>query len=94
MSEQSGYELIMPFLPVQSRGGPYDDHAYAAGYEMGHLAATLAMYEPPTLDITIHATNHEQADLVAMRHNYFIESTTPDASGVWLHLKLQRGVNP
>ena len=92
MSEQ--YELIMPFLPVHSRGGPLEDNAYAAGYEMGHLAAVLAMCDLPTLDVTIHAINREQADLIAMKHNYVIETATLDDSGIWLYLKLRQGDKP
>lgn len=34
-------ELIMPFLPVKSKGGRFDDDAYTAGYEMGVLDARL-----------------------------------------------------
>lgn len=33
--------LIMPFVVCQSKGGPYDDLAFAAGYGAGHIAARL-----------------------------------------------------
>ena len=90
MSEH--YELIMPFLPVQSRGGPLDDNAYAAGFEMGALDAQLSLqhFPFPDVDITIHTVNIEQADLIAMRYGYAVELSTPDPTNTWRHLKLRR----
>lgn len=63
------YDLLMPFVPVKSRGGPHDDEAYTAGYEMGLLDATLAA-APPTHEATIRSDNAAQADLIAMRNGY------------------------
>lgn len=39
------YGLVMPFVTVSSVGGPHDDGAYVAGYEMGALAVRLQMAE-------------------------------------------------
>lgn len=89
-----GYELIMPFLPVQSKGGPYDDAAYVAGYEMGKLDGDLAQagaHEP--LTITVHRDNQEQADLIAMRHGYSTEFRGDNELG-WVLLHLQPGSKP
>ena len=70
------FSLVMPFVSVQSKGGPYEDHAFAAGYEMGLLDArlqtvgtrgSLAFWEA-----TIRVANREQADLIAMRHGYLL----------------------
>lgn len=67
--EPAPYGLVMPFLPVASRGGPYDDGAYTAGYEMGTLDAALAAH-PTAHRTTIHSANATQADLIAMHHGY------------------------
>ena len=67
--EEPQYDLVMPFVPVKSRGGPHDDDAYVAGYEMGQLNAVLAS-APPAHEATIRSDNAAQADLIAMRHDY------------------------
>ena len=33
--------MTLPFLPVQSEGGPFPDKAYAAGWQMGLIDASL-----------------------------------------------------
>lgn len=65
------YGLVMPFLPVASKGGPYDDRAYTAGYEMGLLDAVLLHARGGgTVARVLHAENRAQADLLAMRHGW------------------------
>lgn len=63
------YELAMPFVTVNSKGGPHDDESYVCGFEMGRLDATLPD-APDEYVETIHATNLAQADLIAMRNGY------------------------
>lgn len=65
------YGLVMPFLPVKSRGGPHDDDAYVAGFEMGRLDCALALRPKTPLHMTtIRTDNVEQADLIAMNHGF------------------------
>lgn len=78
--EEFGYsELLMPFLPVQSKGGPHDDAAFVAGWEMGHLDGLLQVAEAAQVPLSdwvpecgqnIHRENREQADLIAMRYGF------------------------
>ncbi len=91
------YGLVMPFVAVHSKGGPYDDEAYCAGYEMGQLdellaAASLrqALGDVLLLDepMTIRAANREQADLIAMRHGYVAETQLADVEG-WAYLRVR-----
>jgi len=82
-----GYDLVMPFLPVQSNGGPHSDDAYVAGYEMGLLDAQLGKSEFEQ-GRSIHAENREQADLIAMRHGYISEFTSDDGTG-WVCMKVR-----
>lgn len=88
------YGLVVPFLPVTSRGGPYDDSAYCAGYEMGRLDATLSL-NPRLYEALIRAENIPQADLIAMQHGYRTRVGTLDGDGwpewVWLMCLPTRG---
>lgn len=75
--------LAMPFVVVASKGGPYDDGAYTAGYEMGMLDGALAA-GPARHETMIHSANATQADLIAMRRGYrcmFDPTEFPD----WTH---------
>jgi hypothetical protein len=77
------YNLVLPFVAVTSKGGPYDDHAYVAGYEMGLLDARLAEVRPTLLETTIHTANAEQADLIAMSHGYVCTVVQSEESPEW-----------
>lgn len=73
MEDDGEYGLVMPFLCVQSAGGPFDDHAFVEGvrYAMvqNHLdlipdavvAFTYQVYADPAMA--------EQYDLLAMHHD-------------------------
>lgn len=70
--EDADYGLVMPFVTVASKGGPHDDDAYVAGYEMGKLdVELLTMLDP--FEREIHTENLPQADLLAMRHGWSVE---------------------
>lgn len=71
--EDADYGLVMPFVTVASKGGPHDDQAYVAGYEMGKLDVEL-LTGLDAFERTIRTDNVPQADLLAMRHGWKIES--------------------
>lgn len=79
-------DLVMPFVSVESKGGPHDDDSYVCGWEMGALDSELAHREQPLLERVIHETNTGQADLVAMRYGYTV-TITPRGDG-WAFLRL------
>ena len=84
----SDYELELPFLTVQSKGGPHEDVAYCAGWTMGHLDSLLEHQKPSMHEDTIYRDSQPQADLIAMRRGYrshFVEG--PDE---WLFMTLIR----
>lgn len=99
---EATYEPVLPFLPVVSRGGPYADEAYVAGYEMGQLEAALRLGDAlgetrgvaGDLACTIHAANRAQADLLAMHHGYLMDDQEPPAhlnpDGTWLYVRFRR----
>lgn len=76
-NEEQGCGLVMPFVSVSSKGGPYDDVAYAAGWAMGVLDARLCQ-RPLLHEETIRTADVQQADLVAMKYGYRMESTPSD----------------
>lgn len=67
---ESDYGLVMPFVNVASKGGPYDDAAYVAGWHMGGLDARLEPRYLARVSETIRSADASQADLLAMKHGY------------------------
>lgn len=85
------YDLVMPFLPVASKGGPYDDDAFCAGYAMGLLDAELggSVFGQGR---AVLVQNREQADLIAMRHG-FIAEFTEEQDPNWVSMTVRRAVS-
>lgn len=91
--DEAAYDLVMPFLPVTSNGGPHDDDAYTAGYEMGGLDATLKSGGGVEYQAIIRTENAKQADLIAMQHGYQCE-TTPTEYPEWTHACFTSALDP
>jgi hypothetical protein len=72
MSDEDGMTLVMPFVVVASEGGPYDDEAFTAGWEMGSLDATLRYNRAHFLRLPLRTASMDQVDLIAMKHGYTI----------------------
>jgi hypothetical protein len=84
------YALVMPFLPVQSKGGPHDDDAYTAGYEVGLLDALLGhAYTFGRVHRVLRTDNQKQADLLAMRHGWRATFHEQDVPG-WVGAEFVR----
>jgi hypothetical protein len=83
----------MPFLPVASKGGPWDDDAFVAGYQMGLLDARLELGHLPE-SLTIYTGNREQADLIAMRHGYTVVFTQEPDWPEWTHMQVTGSGHP
>jgi hypothetical protein len=88
MSEEQGYEIVMPFVTVTSKGGPHDDEPYVAGWEMGALDAFLEHARPPFHSQPIRSDNTAQADLIGMKHGYAVTVTVADECPEWSTLEL------
>lgn len=88
-----GYDLVMPFITVASKGGPHDDQAYVAGWEMGKLDEVLRT-EPWPYETTIRTDNVPQAELLAMKHEGQIQHR-PDAiyGTEWSHVRFFRNAH-
>lgn len=63
------FNLLMPFVVCKSKGGPYDDESFVAGFQASHLDTKL-MSAPDSLFWTVYTALVPQVDLIAMRHGY------------------------
>lgn len=92
--EEAGYTVVMPFLVVQSKGGPYEDEAFTAGWAMGSLDAKLealsidlrAAYK---IGVTVPTECIPQIDLIAMKHG-FICAAAATKDPTWMRAVLTR----
>lgn len=78
-----GYSLLVPFVVTANHGGPFDDAAFVAGWEMGALYQRCALMDAmqiPALLATIRRTNLPQADLIAMHYGKFCWPIEDDPS--------------
>lgn len=88
MAEDASYELVMPFVVCTSKGGPYDDAAFVAGYELGHLdrdLAVLANIGGDCMTRTLRKASMPQIHLIAMRHSMVVEPCEEDDEWMTLH---------
>lgn len=75
------FSLMMPFVVVESNGGPYDDAAFVAGYQCGLVDAKLAAASAVGANHLVevcYADLRGQIDLVAMRHGYTVDVVDED----------------
>lgn len=89
----AGWELTLPFVVCQSEGGPYDDRAYVAGWEMGMLAGRLRAARPLGLGlptVTIHEANRPMLDLLAMEIGAtLVDLDWPGSVDGWALIRLE-----
>jgi hypothetical protein len=86
--EEPAYELVMPFITVQSKGGPHEDDAYVSGYQMGQLDAILTIPYVQEHNTVTHTENVKQADLIGLKHGFSMEIVSEDDT--WTTLKFVR----
>jgi hypothetical protein len=88
MTDQPGYDLVMPFVIVKSNGGPYDDAAFAAGANCGQLMKelqALAAHRAIPHQRWMRPELLPQIDLIAMQYGYELRlKEIDDASGFQL----------
>jgi hypothetical protein len=69
-----GMELVMPFVVCQSKGGPYDDSAFAAGWQAGAIDQALQVAASgPAVTLRypmVHAALVPQLELIGMKHGW------------------------
>lgn len=62
--ETPEYELLMPFICVTSKDGPYDDDAFVAGMQMGKLWVELAQLVKWRKSMEVHLIRQIATPLV------------------------------
>lgn len=90
--EETQWGLVLPFVVCESKGGPYEDHAFVAGVRYGLWSQLLklqpsehANYEPKDLV--------PQLDLLAMHHHYrmIVEPWEDDPTNYWVLVTMTLG---
>lgn len=91
--DDAAYELVMPFVVVTSVGGPYDDDAYAAGWEAKTIQIQLNGLAEQSGSLimvaSIRIENQRQIDLVAMQEGWTVTFEYADA--YWMTATFRRG---
>lgn len=83
---ETEYDLVMPFVCVKSKGGPYEDGAFAAGYQAGLLDAAASRGDELIIPFITYSHMVVQFDLIAMRNGYRLNITSDD--GEWVNGEL------
>lgn len=92
--EDAEYELVMPFVVCASKGGPYDDDSFVAGWTMGTLSWDLSYhgrYLP--MEITVPAGCVPQVDLIAMQNGCRALLGDLDDSGTWRTMRIEKAAD-
>lgn len=94
--EEHYYGLAMPFISVASVGGPFDDMAFACGFDCGKLWAELEMCE--RLGATprprqVKTGILDQLDLMAMHYKFTLMVGEKDESGEWVGVEFAAAAN-
>jgi hypothetical protein len=83
---------VMPLVLCRSAGGPFDDEAFASGWRLGELAATLGRGDVRSVAESIRPVERRQADLIAMARG-FTMSVMPSRDPEWLLVEFERMVD-
>jgi hypothetical protein len=71
--EPDGMELVVPFIACQSKGGPYDDDSFVAGFLAGQVDKALtaaAAVGATRFDCTVPTVLVPQLELVGMYRGF------------------------
>lgn len=90
--DHGAWGLVLPFKAVRSVGGPYDDEAFCAGYDVGRLHALMRTTSAQRLEELCRTVLLDQLDLCAMEAGWVIVSREPTLAPGWSYIELQRSV--
>ncbi len=91
-------ELVMPFIVCQSKGGPYDDDAFVAGFQAGQIEKALQAANVGDADRVRFSTFTAlvpQVELIGMRHGFpvMVAESSEEWPG-WCMLTFLREAEP
>lgn len=84
----AGYALVMPFVAVKSKDGPFDDDAFVAGFQAGALYQKLAGHDLVATTEMVYEALEEQVDLIAMARGLATEILWRGDG--WIHVGFTR----
>lgn len=89
--EDEHFELLMPFVVVESAGGPYNDEAFVAGWQMGSLDRDLLTMDPRSQSVVIpmYSSCAAQVDLIAMKHGFTV-TVLGNLDEQWATFRIER----
>lgn len=93
--QPDGMALVMPFVICQSKGGPFEDDAFVAGYECGGFDKALgaiAAVGGDGLSFTAHTSSLPQLELIAMHHGFLLEVDEFDDLPEWSLVTAERPI--
>jgi hypothetical protein len=84
--------LAMPLVAAQSEGGPFEDTAFVAGWQIGGIDTTLkvgaAIGMTQSTPILVDKLLAKQLDLVALKHGYQVQTNqharNPECGDMWV----------
>jgi hypothetical protein len=101
--EPETWGLVVPFVVCASKGGPYDDDSFTAGFAAGEIdkaLTVLAAAGGDRLRTTVRTALVRQIELLAMNRGFpvmtaaEVEATEDyDAMPEWSVIEISRGVS-
>lgn len=77
--EWEGMELVVPFVVCTSKGGPFDDDAFVAGFQCGEVDKALsvaAVAGATHVKYTVRTALIPQLELLAMHRGFLLTAET------------------
>lgn len=85
--------LLFPFVVCVSKGGPYEDGAFAAGFQAGQIYQALGNGMLYSIQFTVRTDLLPQLDLIAMHFGFTVDVAAteyPDAWTFWTATRAKR----
>lgn len=87
--ERDEMELVVPFIVCQSKGGPYDDLSFVAGFQSGMVDRALqvaAQCDAQSVRFTVATPLVPQLELLAMNRGFPVVEA--ESSAEWAEWSL------
>lgn len=86
--DHDDFNLVLPFVSVESVGGPYHDSSFTAGFQVGEICGELKTRNIVATTYLILSPLHVQADLIGMKYGYKSDILHDD--GEWTQIGFTR----